>query len=123
MRKLRLPALYGVLFGAIALVACASTPSKNADDYVGEYVFYPHGQSPGEFADILILKKNSAAVEMRFSKESGEVKTTDKTWRLRETSDGPVLSIGNLGHPVQLIRDEIRLGISAEAGTYYEKVR
>ena len=113
-----------VLFGALFVTtACTSPPSKNADDYVGEYVFYPHGQNPGESADIVILKKNQQVVEMRFSKESGEVKTTDKTWRLRETSDGPVLSIGNLAHPIQLIRDEIRLGIGTDFATYYEKVR
>jgi len=121
----RLPRLRTLVLsvGVIASSSCTSPPSKSAADYVGEYVFYPHGQSPGESADILILKKNSAAVEMRFSKESGEIATTDRTWRLRETSEGPVLSIGNLGHPVELIRDEIRLGIGADFGTYYEKVR
>jgi len=121
----RLPRLRAIILSVVVVASssCASPPSKNAEDYVGEYVFYPHGQSPGEFADIVVLKKNSAAVEMRFSKESGEIATTDKTWRLRETSDGPVLSIGSLGHPIQLIRDEIRLGIGADFGTYYEKVR
>jgi len=113
-------AIYGLL---IVTAGCTSPPSKNADDYVGEYVFYPHGQKPGDSADIIILKKNQQVVEMRFSKDSGEVSTTEKTWRLRETTNGPVLSIGNLGHPIQVVRGEIRLGISADAGTYYEKVR
>jgi hypothetical protein len=107
----------------VVLSACSSAPSNNAEEYVGEYVFYPHGQSAGDSADILILKKNSAAVELRFSKESGEIATADKTWRLRQTSEGPMMSIGNFGHPIQLIRNEIRLGIAADFRTYYEKVR
>jgi hypothetical protein len=123
-RRNRRPRLRALVLSVVAFMSssCSSPPSKNAQDYVGEYVFYPHSQSPGEYADIVVLKKNSAVVEMRFSRESGEIATADKTWRLRETSDGPVLTIGNVGHPVQLIRDEIRLGISANFGTYYEKV-
>ena len=112
-----------VFSALIIATACTSPPSKNAADYVGEYVFYPHGQSPGEFADIVILKKNQQAVEMRFAKESGEVATTEKPWRLRETTEGAQLSIGNLGHPVQVVRDEVRLGIGKDFETYYEKVR
>ena len=58
-----------------AVIGCSSIASTNPDDYVGEYVFKPSNSAPGDFASFLILQRDHTAVEIRFSKETGQVTT------------------------------------------------
>ena len=73
------PALFLLI---IALAACSRPVSANNDDYVGEYIFTPVNADPGKFADFVILKKDHSAVEIRFSKNTGQVVTAETQWHL-----------------------------------------
>ncbi len=112
--------LYLLLVACI--VGCTSTASTNPNDYVGEYVFKPSNVSPGAFASFLILKKDQSAVEIRFSKDTGEVQTTRKEWHLAHTT-GENLVLGDFSHPIEGTSSTTKLVINGDLGQYYEKVR
>ena len=105
----------------IALAACSRPVSTNNDDYVGEYIFTPVNADPGKFADFVILKKDHSAVEIRFSKNTGQVVTAETQWHL-DPGLNEELVIGNFAHSIEGPRATIKLGIS-DAGEYYEKIR
>lgn len=105
-----------------AVLGCSSPASTNPNDYVGEYVFRPFDSDPGKFADLIILKSDSTAVEIRFSKATGEVTTTQTKWDL-SSRNGEFVGIGDFSHPVEGSRSEIKLGINDDLGQYYVKVR
>ncbi len=111
----------GCSLGLLVAAGCSSSVSTNADDYVGEYVFKPSNARPGDFADFLILKKDRTAVEYRFSKETGEIVTSQKAWYLSYTTAQNVV-IGKFSHPIERSGSTIMLKIN-DVGQYYEKVR
>lgn len=119
---MRQKSLAGLFFVMLSAIGCGSTASTNPNDYVGEYIFKPSNAVPGDFASFVILKKDRTAVEIRFSKETGEVQTTQKKWYLSHTT-GENVVIGSFSHPVETSRSVIKLGISDDLGQYYEKVR
>jgi len=101
---------------------CRSVASTNANDYVGEYVFRPSNASPGNFSSFVILKDDHVAVEIRFSKATGEVETTQKKWYLSRTTSEHLV-IGDFSHPVEGQPPDIKLIADGDLGQYYEKVR
>ena len=50
---------------------CSSTLSKNPDEYVGECVFKPYNSDTDGFADLVLLKRDLKAIEVRFHKKIG----------------------------------------------------
>ncbi|SRR5579883_2235999 len=119
MKRSTLMCLSLMLF---AVLGCSSPASTNPTDYVGEYVFQPFNSDPGKFADFLILKSDSTAVEIRFSKSTGQVTTTQTKWDL-SSRNGEYVGIGDFSHPVEGSRSDIKLGINDDLGQYYVKVR
>lgn len=107
---------------ALLLTACGSAASTNVSDYVGEYVFKPGNASPGKFANFLILKKDQTAVEIRFSPQTGDVRTTEEKWYLSHTTSENVV-IGKFSYPIERSMSTVKLGINDDLGQYYEKVR
>lgn len=111
-----------LILAVLSATGCSSTVSTNPNDYVGEYIFKPSNAAPGDFASFVVLKKDQTAVEIRFSKDTGQVQTTQKKWYLTHTT-GENVVIGNFSHPVEGSRSTIKLGINDDLGQYYEKVR
>jgi hypothetical protein len=111
-----------VFVSIFAVIGCNSTASTNSDDYVGEYVFKPSNSAPGDFASFLVLKKDHTAVEIGFSKETGQVTTKETKWDL-SNRNGEYVGIGNFSHPVEGSKSRIKLGINDDLGQYHEKVR
>lgn len=113
-----------LLFLGAVLSGCASTASTstNPADYVGEYIFTPYGASPGEFADFVILKKDGSAVEIRFSKDTGQISTTQEKWYLYHAT-GEYVAIAKRGYPIERSGATIKLNINDDLDEYYEKVR
>lgn len=107
-----------LLFGA----SCKPAASTDPNSYVGEYVFQPYNVDPGKFADLVILKADFSAVEIRFSKDTGQVTTNQTKWAL-SYRDEEFVEIGNFAHPVEGAPPAIKLGINGDLGQYYEKVR
>ncbi len=101
---------------------CGSAVSTDLNDYVGEYIFRPSAGSPGKFASFVILKKDQTALEIRFSRQTGEVSTTQERWYLSQTT-GLNVVIGGFVHPIEESGSNIKLGINSDLGQYYEKVR
>lgn len=105
----------------VALAAWSRPVSTNSDDYVGEYIFTPVNADSGKFADFVILKKDHSGIEIRFSKNTGQVSTAETQWHL-DHGLNEELAIGNFAHSIEGPRTKIKLGIS-DAGEYYEKIR
>jgi hypothetical protein len=105
----------------LAAVSCDSEVSRNADDYVGEYVFMPANAAANDFPTFIILKKDGSTVGMRFYKETGTVLTTQDPWYLQYATEQDVV-IGKFSYPIHRSRSATRLVIN-EVGQYYEKVR
>jgi hypothetical protein len=101
---------------------CRSTASTNPNDYVGEYIFVPTYADPGDFASFVILKSDHTAVELRFSKATGQVQMTQEKWDLSYTVEENV-GIGDFSHPIERSGSTIKLGINEDLGQYYQKVR
>lgn len=115
--------LAALLLAALS-TACSPEPSANQDDYVGEYVFKPTDAAPGDFASFVMLKRDGAAIEVRFSKDTGNVSTTEKKWYVHASeTNGQEVVIGDFGHPVERSGGAITLAINFDLGEYYEKVR
>jgi hypothetical protein len=105
----------------LCALGCSSTISTNPSDYVGEYVFEPVNAPPGDFASFMILKKDQTALEIRFAKETGQVKISEGRWYLdRGTSEDIV--IDKRAYPIHRSHSTIRLTVN-EVGQYYEKFR
>jgi hypothetical protein len=104
------------------VLGCSSPVSTNPDDYVGEYVLTPSSVVPGEFASFVVLKADHTAIEIRFSKGTGEISTVQKSWRLDRGTDEEVI-IDRRGYPIERTRSNIKLVINGDLGTYYVKVR
>jgi len=119
MKKLWLTCL---LFAAFTVSGCSAAVNTNPNDYVGEYIFQPSDTTPGKFASFVILKSDHTAVEIRFSKDTGQVQTTQSKWYLSHTT-GENVVIGSFSHPVEGSRSTIKLGINDDLDQYYEKVR
>jgi hypothetical protein len=77
---------------------------------------------PDLFASFVILKNGQTAVEIRFSKVTGQIETAQTKWYLSRTT-GENVVIGDYSHPVEGKPPDIRLGINDDVGQYYEKVR
>jgi len=105
----------------LCTVGCSSAVSTNPNDYIGEYLFQPSNAAPGDFPSFVILKKDQTAVEVRFSRETGQVQTSQGKWYLdRGTSEEVV--IDKRAYPIHRYNSTIRLTIN-EVGQYYEKIR
>jgi hypothetical protein len=111
-----------LLFSAFSVTGCSAAVSTNPNDYVGEYIFQPSNTSPGKVANFVVLKQDHTAVEIRFSKDTGQVQTTQTKWYLSRTT-GENVVIGNFSYPVEGSRSAIKLGINDDLDQYYEKVR
>jgi hypothetical protein len=120
LMKLSLPACF--IFAALSVAGCSSAVSTNPNDYVGEYVFMPVNAIPGDFASFVVLRQDHMAVEVRFSKDTGQVLTTQKTWYLDRGTDEEVV-IDKRAYPIQRSGSTLRLTINDDRGQYYEKVR
>ncbi|MEO8727027.1 MAG: hypothetical protein ABI383_13005 [Acidobacteriaceae bacterium] len=118
MRKLWL-AIF--LFAVFSVTGCISAVSTNPNDYIGEYVFKPNNAAPGDFASFIILKQDHTALEIRFSKDTGQIQTTPGRWYLDRGTDEEVV-IDKRAYPIHSSDSTIRLTIN-EVGQYYEKVR
>jgi hypothetical protein len=113
-----------LFFAVLSATACSSAVSTNPNDYVGEYVFTPYNSDTAQFADFVILKKDFTAVEIRFSKDSGQVLTTEKRWSVYSSNTkDKELVIGDFGHPIEGSGVKIKLHNNYDLGTYYEKIR
>lgn len=119
MKHIPLACLSVMLFVALG---CSSPASTNPADYVGEYVFQPYNSDPGRFADFLILKSDFTAIEIRFSKATGQVTTAQTRWEL-SFRNGEYVGVGDFSHPVEGSRSQIKLGINDDVGQFYVKVR
>ena len=106
----------------LMVLGCSSPASTNPNDYVGEYVLTPSSVLPGEFASFVILKADRTAVEIRFSKATGEISTTEKSWHLDRGTDEEVV-IDKRGYPIEQTKSSTKLVINGDLGTYYVKVR
>jgi hypothetical protein len=104
-------------------MGCSSAVSTNTADYVGEYVSRPFNSNISPFADFLILKADSKAVEIRVSRNSGQVTTTEATWSLDRKGTDVALAIGDFSHPIEGRGAKIKLHNNYDLGMYYEKVR
>ena len=113
-----------LLFAALSAAGCGTSASTNPNDYVGEYIFVPTYADPGNFASFVILKQDHTAVEIRFSKATGQVQTTQEKWGLDHDAKDNLdfLAIGNFSHSIERSGSTIKLGIS-DHGEHYEKVR
>jgi hypothetical protein len=100
---------------------CGSTVSTNATDYVGEYIFKPNDLALGEFANFVILRQDLSAVEVRYSKPTGAITSTQESWHLFRGT-GEQVVIGKRAYPIDKSGSSIRLTIN-DVGQYYEKVR
>jgi len=127
-----------LLFILLFITGCNSKISTDWNDYVGEYVFTSNAVPRGsftDFADVVILKKDATAIEIRFSKDTDQVQITETTWDLRPREmnlrlfgkDFPYtevyLSLKGFSHPVEGSPPKIKLGAHSDLGLYYIKVR
>jgi hypothetical protein len=112
-------------FAVLFATGCGSSVSTNPADYVGEYIFTPTFSDPGDFASFVILKQDHTAVEIRFSKASGQVQTTTEKWELDLSAKDHYtsLGIGKFSHSIERSGSTIKLGINSDLNLYYEKVR
>lgn len=111
-----------ILFAVFVLAGCHSAVSTNPNDYVGEYVFKQNKGDWEAYPTFLILRKDHTAVEITFSRDTGQVTTTEKKWDL-SSRNGEFIGIGNFSHPVEGSPPHIKLGINDDLGQFYEKVR
>jgi hypothetical protein len=112
-----------LLFALGVAVGCSSRASKDPNDYVGEYLLSPSSVVPGEFASFVILKKDLTAMEITFSKETGQITSQQMNWYLEQGTGQEDVVIGKRGYPIELSRSKIMLTINGDLGEYYEKVR
>ena len=108
---------------ALVLAGCTGHVSTNSSDYVGEYVFTPHEAPPAEFADFLVLRSDGTALEVRYSRSSGQVSTKERRWVFNDKGTSPALVIGGFGHPIDGTGTNIRLFINYDLDEFYQKVR
>jgi hypothetical protein len=102
---------------------CSSPASKEPNDYVGEYLLTPSSVVPGEFASFVILKKDHTAVEITFSKDTGQITSQQMNWYLQQGTGQEDVVIGKRGYPIQQSKSKTMLTINGDLGQYYEKVR
>ena len=102
-------------------MGCGSRVSTDWRDYVGEYVFQPNNADPGRFASFVILKQDHTALEVRFSKQTGQVAINQEKWYLIHTT-AEDLVIGDFRCTIEGSRP-IRLMVNYDLGLNYEKVR
>jgi hypothetical protein len=115
--------IIGLLFAVCIASGCSSPASKDPNVYVGEYLLTPSSVVPGEFASFVILKKDITAVEITFSKETGQITSQQMNWYLQQGTGQEDVVIGKRGYPIELSRSKIMLTINGDLGQYYEKVR
>ncbi|HEV2314748.1 MAG TPA: hypothetical protein VGR94_05545 [Candidatus Acidoferrales bacterium] len=96
--------------------------STNADDYVGAYVSMQKDISPGGLADFVILEKGGSAIEITFSRATGQLATVQTTWRFERGFHQEDVVIGNRGYPIEHSPPDVRLGINSDLDQYYERV-
>lgn len=126
---MRCVAVGALVLSLTALSAC-SRPSTNAADYVGEYIFTP-GQEAGadcpsgaDCADVVILRADGVALEIRRSSTPPGISTTEKPWKVDLVlPDHPAIDIGDFSAPVEVLGKRVRLGLNDDLNEYYEKVR
>jgi hypothetical protein len=111
----------GPLFLALLVSGCTASVSANPNDYVGEYVFTPNDNALEELPDFVILRQDETALELKYSKSTGNISTKQDNWYLHHGTDEEVV-IGRRAFPIEVSHSAIRLTIN-EVGQYYEKVR
>ena len=96
----------------------------DSSHYVGEYVFTPgEADVPQMFADFIVLRPDGIAMEVRYSKSSGQATITEKHWKIEDSPTARKIIIGDFGHPIEGRGDDIRLFISYDLNEYYQKIR
>jgi hypothetical protein len=101
----------------IPWITSCKKASTNPNDYVGEYIFVPTYADPGNFASFVALKSDHTAVELRFSKATGQVQMTQEKCDLSYTVEENV-GIGDFSHPIERSGSTIKLGINEDLGQY-----
>ena len=105
----------------LAVTGCSITPSKNAADYVGEYVLLPTDGSQVDYSDLLILNPDNTTVGIRYARATGQVLKAAGHWSL-DTTHGEHINIGDYSYPVEMSDSTIRLAIDDDHNVYYKKV-
>jgi hypothetical protein len=109
------------LLSIVAFGGCTAPPSGTPDDYAGEYVFTIQ-KDPGLFANMIVLRKDGTALEVRVDKVNGTVTTTETKWRLERGTANTVV-IGDRAYPIERSGPAVRLQINYDLDEYYSKVR
>ena len=98
--------------------------SADPNDYIGEYVFKPFNTNIEKFANLLILKKDFTAVEIRYFNDIDHVFITETKWRVfTYPGTKPCIVIEDRRHPIEKSGKIIKLINNYDLGMYYEKVR
>jgi hypothetical protein len=113
---------YGVLLACL-LTGCAADVDTRSSDYSGEYVFTPHQDPPAQFADFVVLRPDGVALEVRYSRSSGQITTTQTRWAVAGNTPGQKVIIGDFGHPIEGKGPNSRLFVNYDLDQYYQKVR
>jgi hypothetical protein len=122
MQVKRISLLLGC-FLAASTTACGPAASTDEKDYVGEYVFSPGPEVRKGFADLVVLRSDHVALQVRYLKTEGRIETVETTWMLIMNTDGPALSIGQFVHSIEPSGSGLKLGIKNDLAEYYEKIR
>ena len=119
MRRVLLLCVFVAIF---AIAGCSREPSKNPDDYVGEYVLLPSTVAAGPQASFIVLKKDRTAFEMTFVRSTGQVTTGEVPWYLQRGTDQELV-IDKRSYPVERTGAVVKLVVNGDLGQRYEKVR
>jgi hypothetical protein len=109
-----------LLFIAFAEAGCDSHVSTNPNDYAGEYIFNPSDLALGEFASFVILRQDLSALEVRYSKTTKAITTTQESWYLSRGT-GEELRLES-EYQIDKSGSSISLNINY-VSQYYKKIR
>lgn len=114
---------WALLLSVLILTGCGGRATTNVSDYVGEYVYTPHQPPPDRFANFLVLRADGTAVEVRYSRSSGQLSTVEKRWSVVGSPTGPIVNVGDFSHTVTGTGQRLQLVINDDVDESYQKVR
>lgn len=86
------------------------------------YALRVHYAKPGEFAELLILRPDHVAVQLRYSRANGSLTPTQEAWHFYSLGQDEI-QVGTRGFPIEQMHPYIKLGIDDDLDEYYEKVQ